>query len=254
MANQSSISDAPLILAFDTTSQRRSVAVARGPQILGFFGVDAAATHSWQLHDEIDVLLNKLGLGLEQMDAFSVTIGPGSFTGLRIGLATIKGFAHSLNKPVVGVSTLQAQARAAGVSGLVCACLDALRGEVYAQLFQVNPDGSVEPLTEPSLALPSQVYASLVNESVVTFVGDGVLASLEVLRDEAATIGRKVMLSAVAPPPDEGWVVIQRRDFLAPAVAWLTEFELQQGRARNAAELAALYVRPPDAEAKRRDK
>lgn len=243
--------DRSLILAVDTTSQRRSVAVARGPQVLGCFGVDAVATHSWRLHDELDVVLHELGLSLKHIDVFGVAIGPGSFTGLRIGLATIKGFAHSLNKPVVGVSTLQAQAWAAGVSGLVCACLDALRGEVYAQLFQVNPDGSVEPLTEPSIALPGQVYASLINESVITFVGDGVLASLDVLRDEAATIGRQVILSPVAQCPDEGWVVIQRCEFLAPAVAWLTGLELRHGRAQGVADLVALYIRPSDAEVRR---
>ncbi|MBI3952277.1 MAG: tRNA (adenosine(37)-N6)-threonylcarbamoyltransferase complex dimerization subunit type 1 TsaB [Acidobacteria bacterium] len=241
-----------LILAVDTTSQRRSIALAKGNQMLGMLAADGAGTHSWQLHDEIDLLLKKLDLRLDQMDVFGVTTGPGSFTGLRVGLAAIKGLAHSLSKPVVGVSSLEAVARSSGVSGPICACIDALRGEIYAQLFEVNPDGSVNPLTEPNLALPSHVYASLADEPAITFVGDGALSSLEILKDEAAILRREVIVSPVAQGLDEGWVVIQTAPFLAPAVASLAATEYQAGHTQTAMALAALYVRASDAEVKRR--
>lgn len=241
----------PLILAVDTTSRRRSVAVGRGMRTVSMLAIDAAATHSWHLHDEIDLLLRKLSLNLQQIDLFGVTVGPGSFTGVRVGLATIKGFAHSLNKPVVGISSLAAHARAAGTTGLVCVCLDALRGEVYAQLFDVHPDGAVESLTEPSLALPGLVYASLIDEPTLTFVGDGVLASLDVLQDEAATARKNVIVSPLVQSAKDCWVVLQEVPYLAPAVLSLTAHEAGQGHSTSATELVALYVRPADAELKR---
>ncbi|MCS6805597.1 MAG: tRNA (adenosine(37)-N6)-threonylcarbamoyltransferase complex dimerization subunit type 1 TsaB [Acidobacteriota bacterium] len=243
---------APLILAVDTTSRRRSVAIARGTQALGMLAVDAVATHSWQLHEEIDLLLRKLSLNLNQIDLFGVTVGPGSFTGVRVGLSTIKGFAHSLNKPVVGVSSLAAHARAAGTIGLVCVCLDALRGEVYAQLFDVHQDGTVESLTDPSLALPGLVYASLIDEPTLTLIGDGVLASLDVLQDEAATARKNIIISPFIRSVKDAWVVIQDVPYLAPAVVALTVQEAERGHSASAAELLALYVRPADAELKRR--
>ncbi len=244
----------PLILAVDTTSRRRSVAVSKGSQVVGLMAIEAVASHSWQLHDEIDLLLKKLGLALDQIEVFGVTTGPGSFTGVRVGLATIKGFAQSLQKPVVGVTSLEAHARAAGVSGLVCACVDALRDEIYIQLFQVNPDGAVEALTEPSVTLPSLAYASLINEPKLTFIGDGVLSSLEILEHEAATVGHEVFLSPMIYEPKEGWHVVDQTPILATSVAALTMLDVRRGNTCSAVGLAALYVRPSAAEVKRQAK
>lgn len=243
-----------LILALDTTSRRRSLAVARGSKILGLVGIDAAGTHSRQTHEDIDRMLKTLGLTLNQIDVFGVATGPGSFTGLRIGVAVIKGFAHALTKPVVGVSSLEASARAVNVSGLVCICLDALRGEVYAQLFQVEPDGSLQSLSEPAVALPEKVYASLADEPAVVFVGDGAENSSEALQEIAATMRHEFICAEALPVQREGWALLRTTGFLAPAVAALTLAAFNQGRVMSAAELEALYVRPPDAELKRKQK
>lgn len=228
--------------------------MAVADEVRTMVGVDAAATHSWQLHDEIDWVLRKLDRRLDQISVFGVTTGPGSFTGVRVGLATVKGLAHALDKPVVGVSTLEAQARSAGVSGLVCACIDALRGEVYAQLFRIDQDGSVQSLWEPRLAMPTHVYASLSDEPQVTFVGDGVLSSLDGLQRQATIAQREVIFSPLVHRAVQGWHVVPASPFLAPAVASLTNVRVQQGHTQSASEVTALYVRASDAEVKRRNK
>jgi tRNA threonylcarbamoyladenosine biosynthesis protein TsaB len=244
----------PLILALDTTSRRRSLAVTRGNKVLGAIGIDAAGTHSRQTHQEIDLVLKKLGLTLDNIDVFGVATGPGSFTGLRIGVTVIKGFAHVLKKAVVGVSSLEASARAANVSGLVCVCLDALRGEVYAQLFQIELDGSLQSLSEPTVALPEKVYASLVDEPAVVFVGDGAENSCEALREIAGTMRKEFIEVDALPARREGWTLLRTTGFLAPAVASLTLAAFVRGQTVTAAELEAMYVRPADAEVKWKQK
>jgi tRNA A37 threonylcarbamoyladenosine modification protein TsaB len=159
-----------------------------------------------------------------------------------------------LNKPVVGVSSLDAWARAANTSGLVCVCLDALRGEVYAQLFQVEPDGSLQSLTDPALALPEKVFASLANEPAMVFVGDGAENLSEALKEVSGTLRREFIQADALPLRREGWFLLRTSGFLAPAVASLTLTAFHQGRTATALELEAVYVRPPDAEVKRRQK
>lgn len=244
--------EAPLILAVDTTSARRSVALARGRRLLGVIGVDAGPTHSWNLHDEIALLLDKCGSRVSEIDVLGVAIGPGSFTGLRVGLAAMKGFAHTLARPVVGVSSLEAWARGAGVSGRVCACIDAQRGELYAQVFDVDVAGAVLPVTGPRLIPPHEVCRWLSDQSTLFFAGDGVGPSRAQWEAWGREQGREIRFVTIPPTHPRGWIAIEAMEFLAPAVVWLAEREFREGRAQTAATLDALYVRASDAEMKRR--
>lgn len=241
----------PLTLAVDTTSARRSVALAKGNRLLGVIGVDAGPTHSWNLHDEVDLLLDKCQSTLSEIDVLGVTTGPGSFTGLRVGVAAVKGFAHALDKPVVGVTSLEAWARRAGVSGRVCACIDAQRGELYAQVFDVDGVGAVRPVTDPRLIPPQEVCAWLSDQSDLLFAGDGVGISRAEWEAWARQCGREIRFVSVPPTPVRGWMAIEIIEFLAPAVAWLAERRLREGHVQTAVTLDALYVRASDAEMKR---
>src|SRR5215472_7816532 len=140
------------ILAIDTSSSHGSIAITRGNRAMALFGADSQDTHSTRLIGEIDMILTRTGIKLEDVDAFAAVTGPGSFTGLRIGLSTVKGLARATGKPVVGVTTLEATALNAGVAGEVLAFINALRQEVYAQLFQVTDAGETLPLTSPMVA------------------------------------------------------------------------------------------------------
>jgi len=133
--------DAPLILAVDTTSERGSVALQRGSELLAVFGSWRPGAHSQKLHEDVDLILRRAGVALEQIALLAVAVGPGSFTGVRVGIASVQGLAHALAKPVVGIGALEALAYSAGVSGTICACRDALRGDLYAQLFRLDPNG-----------------------------------------------------------------------------------------------------------------
>src|SRR5260370_29252815 len=121
--------EAPLILAIETATRSGSISLARGSDILCSGSGDPAVSHSSHLIEHIDSLLRKANARLEEMQLFAAAVGPGSFTGLRIRLATVKAFAVFLERNVVGVSTLAAIAHAAGGASRTVALLPAGRGQ-----------------------------------------------------------------------------------------------------------------------------
>lgn len=145
------------ILAFDTTARSASVAVAEDDRVLAAFTFQSGQTHSESLLPMAQSLCNRLGSELGEMDLYAVTTGPGSFTGVRIGVATVKGLAlrmpRSGVKNCIGISTLEAIAEnLVPLEGILCPVMDAKRAEVYNALFQVK-DGTLVRLC-PDRAIP----------------------------------------------------------------------------------------------------
>lgn len=124
------------LLAIDTSTNYLSLAVTDGGKVLGRFHKKADMSHSSLLMPAIDKLLKKMRLELKDIDGFAISIGPGSFTGLRIGVATVKGLAFSLEKKIIAVPTLDAIAHnVKNFCGIICPILDARKNKVYACLY-----------------------------------------------------------------------------------------------------------------------
>lgn len=164
---------AELLLTLDTATRAGSVAVTRGETLLGEILIEAESTHSDRLLVSVEQLLGDLSLTLADCDAFAVVHGPGSFTGLRVGIATAKGLALATGKPLVGVSSLATLAMAAPFSRYpVCALLDARKQEVYAGLFAWQ-GGVPHPLAAEAALAPDRLLDQLHEETL--FVGSGAL-------------------------------------------------------------------------------
>src|SRR5438552_323231 len=163
----------PLILAIETATRSGGVAVARGENILASRGGDAAVSHSSNLIEMIEDVLSEAGVKLAEVDVFAVAVGPGSFTGVRIGLATVKAFAAHLDRKVAGVSTLAAVAHASGADGEIVSLLPAGRGEVFAQRFSVD-DTNVAAMDEARHLSPRAVMEQYGEIERLTLAGEGV--------------------------------------------------------------------------------
>lgn len=124
------------VLGIDTATWSGSVALIEDVLTKGEVGLHAEITHANKLMVAIDFLLSNLSVTPDDLDGFAVSAGPGSFTGIRIGIGTAKGLAMALQKPLVGVSTLHAMAESFLMNGYLCPFIDAGRGEVYACCFQ----------------------------------------------------------------------------------------------------------------------
>lgn len=119
----------------------------------------------------IDTAVHMAGIRVDEMDVFAVTIGPGSFTGIRIGISTVQGFAKALSKPVVGVSSLEVLAHQAGPCPyLICPLMDARKDEVYATLYQFEKDGLRRIIEEHVFSLEKLLYRI---DAPCLFVGNG---------------------------------------------------------------------------------
>jgi tRNA threonylcarbamoyladenosine biosynthesis protein TsaB len=237
----------PIILAIETATRAGSVAVSRGNHILSCVTGDASSSHSTDLIDNIDRVLREGGLRLSDVDLFAVAIGPGSFTGLRIGLATTKSLAVAMDKKCVGVSTLGAIALAAGESGRSIALLPAGRGEVFAQMFSVIGDG-VTAFDEAMHISPRALLLKYGGHDKIRWAGEGAHAQLELLRDAAT--GRGLEFGLVTNVNGSGWSVAVENGRIAESVARLAAREYRDGRIIKPEELRADYVRPSDAEIK----
>ena len=232
-----------LVLALDTSTAAGSVALVRDGRLLDSRSGDAARTHGERLPGDLTALLAAHGCSTAAVDRYAVCCGPGSFTGLRVGLAAMQGLALTHGRQIVQVPTLEALARAAlpVAAGrprptLIGAWMNAHRGEVFAALYAAPTDEGVEPLAElaaPVAAGPAaaaEQWRTLLggDASRVIIIGDAVDATRPVL--EQALPG--AILRAEAPP-------------LAPIAAGLAA----GGRSGTAPHAARpLYVRRPDAE------
>ncbi len=174
--------------------------------------------------------------------------GPGSFTGLRIGLATAKSLAVSLNRKCVGISTLAAIARASGADGRAVALLPAGRGEVFAQMFALR-DHAVEALDQPAHISPQALIARYGSYSQLTWAGEGAHAQLDLLRREATSRGIDLQTD-IDQNDAKGWTLAPLIPHLAETIAVLGFREWRAGNVIAPEDLRADYVRASDAELK----
>ncbi len=162
------------ILALETSAVAASAAVCDGEELIAQSFQRTGLTHSATLMPMVESMLKNAGLTLLEMDLIAVASGPGSFTGLRIGVSAAKGLAWSLEKPCAGVSTLEAMAwQVAEMDGVVCAAMDARRQQVYNGLFE-SVDGKPVRLTPDRAISLDDLQAELRNtEKTQIMVGDG---------------------------------------------------------------------------------
>lgn len=173
------------VLSVDSSTATASCAVIEDGKLLGELTFNDKKQHSVILMSQIDYLLKGLNLDIEDIDGFVVSSGPGSFTGLRIGTASIKGLAQGLNKPLVGISSLDCLAyNLAYTDGVICPILDALRDNVYTALYKFD-NGNLVRLTD-YLAIHVDELISILQgqeSNTVSFIGDGIPKFKEKLKN-----------------------------------------------------------------------
>ena len=162
------------ILALETSATAASAAVCEDEGLIAQSFQRTGLTHSATLMPMVESMLKNAGMTLQEMDLIAVAAGPGSFTGLRIGVSAAKGLAWSLDKPCVGVSTLEAMAwQLVGMEGVICAAMDARRQQVYNALFELS-DGKPVRLTPDRAISLEELEKELANvEKTQIMVGDG---------------------------------------------------------------------------------
>jgi tRNA threonylcarbamoyladenosine biosynthesis protein TsaB len=234
----------PVILAIETATRAGSVALVRGQEVLAATFGDPAASHSTDLIEMVENSLVNAGAKLSEVDLFGAALGPGSFTGLRIGLATIKSFAICTGRRCAGVSTLAAIAHAAGTSEQTVSLLPAGRGELFAQMFTVL-DGQVSELDTASHISLTALLEKYGNQAELKWAGEGAHLNQSALRDWAE--GRNILFSD-SSLGNPAWSLGARTNQLAISVAGLSLNAYRSGTTVSPDELRAVYVRASDAE------
>ena len=235
----------PLILSLETATMGGSVFLGRGVEELASKLGRADVSHSNSLLSDINDCLNAARVSLPDVDLFACASGPGSFTGLRIGIATLKGLAATLDRPSLGVPTLHAVAQAAGPSPVTVALLPAGRGELFAQMFSVSPDEVVEK-DSPAHLSPAKLMERYGGVKEVLWAGHGAHKELEFLAEQAA----QRELSFRVNHPARGWRLAPKVKNLAQHIALLALRAYDAGAVQSAQSLSAIYVRPSDPELK----
>ena len=222
------------ILALETSAKAVSAAVCENGKILCSGYQDTGLTHSRTLMPIVEHILKNTNLTMADMDAIAVAAGPGSFTGIRIGVSAAKGLAFAADKPAIGVSTLAAMARNVAFSdGLVICAMDARRSQIYNALFEAK-DGQLTRLTEDRAIALADLAEELRNDPrPKTVVGDGARLCCEFL--QGACISCRV-----AP----AHLVMQN----AMSVALEAEKLAAAGTLLSAQELEPTHLRPPHAD------
>jgi tRNA threonylcarbamoyladenosine biosynthesis protein TsaB len=247
-----------LILSLDSTTKAASCAVARHGVVLNEEPIDPARQLALQLPGALRDILDLSAIALEEVDAFAVATGPGSFTGLRIGIATMQGLAFGQGKPLLGISgltALRAVASPAFLGSRIAAWVDAWRGDVYAALFEdgrqmgepvvAKPAELLDALTTrgarsalhtsagPGLPEPESTSAAPLMANDITFIGDGAQTYRDLIVSRLGHAAR--IADPVAP-------------LLAGVIAVLATIEYTKGHRPSPHAIRPLYVRRPDAE------
>jgi tRNA threonylcarbamoyladenosine biosynthesis protein TsaB len=228
------------ILALDSTTRAGSVALLDDERIVAEQHGDAARTHAERLPGELIALLETRGLKLPGIDLFAVASGPGSFTGLRVGIATLQGFALVGGRPIAGISALEALAHAGSTAlatgARVGAWMDAHRRDVFTALYEVTNGQTIDRLVEiegPRVGDPAETLERWRRAGWMPFlfVGDGAAMYADTIASGAGN-----------------GVRVESAPALAATIGRLALWRARAGSASGPAAIQPLYVRRPDAE------
>jgi len=225
------------ILGLDTATSCASLGIIDDDEVVAEYALYRKETLSAGLVPAIHALLAEARLDLHEIDGIAVSLGPGSFTGLRVGLSAVKGLALAVEKPVAGVPTLDALACNLPFTPYqICPLLDARKGEVYAALYKNGVGGHVEQLTPYQVLSPAALIERIPPQETV-FLGDGVEACRELVTQQLAE-------KALFAPLHLGFL-------RGTTVAELGRQRLARGERDDISSLVPIYVRPSDAELKK---
>ena len=227
-----------LILALDSTAIVASVALCRDDKTIASFTVKNGNTHSETLLPMVEAVLKSAGVTVADIDLFACSVGPGSFTGVRIGAATIKGLAFGQDKNCLGISTLEALAEnLTPFDGIICPVMNARRGQVYNALFRFE-NGTLTRLCEDRALSVTELATELAEMGTpFALCGDGVEEFKRLAPNSAPTSISSLL-----------------EDQSAVSVAKVALRLANKGASGTDAELAPVYLRLPQAERERLEK
>lgn len=227
------------ILAVDTTGPVASAALMQDGVMTHEIAASHGLTHSETSLPMVDDVLSAAGLAPKDVDLFAAVVGPGSFTGVRIGVCTVKGLAHAWNKPIVPVSSLEALAVGAfGFHGVICPILDARRAQVYAAAYRFEAGETPQEVLPMQAVALDEFAASLPKDERLLFLGDGLKVHFARLRER---LGQR----AVAAPAPVSYL-------RAACACYLAEKRADQAVPCHALE--PVYLRLSQAERERRER
>lgn len=222
------------LLAVETSTMLGGIALMEGDTLIGESRINVKVTHSERIMTEIDHLLTRSGWTIDDVDVFGAASGPGSFTGLRVGLSTVKGLVYATGKRLVSVPTLEAFAwNIPFAAHRVCPLFDARRKEVYAGLYQWSETGFIKVMEERALKLEELLAG--ISEPVI-FIGEAAVLHRELIRE---TLGGLALFGApqqMVPSPAN--------------VAYLCMKKAEEGLFEDPIRLVPRYLRKSEAEIK----
>ena len=222
-----------LTLAFESSAKAASVALCEDGRLISQVIQCSGLTHSRTLLPMAEDLLKNAEMEMKQIDCFAVAQGPGSFTGIRIGIATVKGLAWAADKPCIGVSTLAAMAwNGIAAGGLICAVMDARRSEVYNALFRIEDGRPVRLCPDRAISLSALTEELRERGEAPFLVGDGT--------ELASAFFREQHLDHRVPPENVRW-----------QNAWGVAMEAAGKKLCTSQELLPVYLRLSQAERER---
>lgn len=227
-----------IILSLDSSATVASVALCDGERLLAEYTLNNGNTHSETLLPMVEAVLSHFGITTDDVDLFAASTGPGSFTGVRIGAATLKGIAFGKEKPCVAVSTLEAIAEnAIAVKGLICPVMNARRSQIYTALFSSNGETLERLLPDSAMSIAELDELLSKYDTPVTFCGDGYDITVNALEK-----------TSHSPLPD------RLRHQSAYSVAQVALRKYEAGEYTTDSALAVTYLRPSQAERERMER
>ena len=223
-----------LTLAFDTTSKTAAVALLKDKEILYDTIVNTGLNHSEVILPAIDQALRRERIKITEVDLFACIIGPGSFTGLRIGISTLKGLILATGKPAAGISSLAALALNAGkTSKLICSMMDAGRGQVYIAFYRYDKNEYLEQIGMEKAVHPKNILSNIDEE--IYLVGDGAIKYADIIGKN-----KKIVINSKLP-----------KYIKASSVGILGINKFHRKDLLNTETLIPVYLRPADARPKK---
>ena len=225
-----------MTLAFDTSSKTAAVALLQDDVILYETIINVGLNHSEVLLPAIDQACLQARIKIAEIDLFACTIGPGSFTGLRIGVSTLKGLMLATGKPAVGISSLAALAlNVSKSSKIICSVMDAGRGQVYIAYYRYNENGLIDQMDIEKAVDPREIIQN--PEQEIIFVGDGAIKYADILSNTKTS---EINIASAL-----------QQHIRASSVGFLGREKYDRNELLNAETFVPFYLRSADAHMKK---